>query len=307
MGNNLGKSILAAISYFDIFDYPLTAAETWKWMFRAGESEPGCSLRTVEEFLEKNEFIKSLVDSGRGFYFLRGRENIVDLRQTRYNLAGNKFKKALRVARFLRRLPGIRMIAVCNSLAWNNASEESDIDFFIVVGPGKIWAARFWSAGFLKLFGLRPSKNGTKDRICLSFFTDEKNMNLEKISLSAPDVYLIYWISQVYPVYDVGGVYSKFIEANSWIKKYLPNFFPGAASTERQLSRCRLNFNFLGAGEKFFRSLQTRAMPREIREIANKDSRVIVGDSMLKFHVNDRRAEYGERWLKKLGELENQL
>lgn len=298
------KSILATISYFDIFDYPLTEIETWKWMFQLGDSGQNCGLSTVGEFLEKNESIKSLVVSRRGFYFLRGRENIVDSRQARYNLAEKKFKKALRVARFLRRLPGVRMIAVCNNLAWSNASEGSDIDLFIVVRPGKIWVTRFWATSFLKLFGLRPSKNKSKNKICLSFFVDEKNMNLEKISLPVPDIYLIYWVSQVYPIYDAGGVYQKFIEDNSWVKKYLPNFFSNEPSSARQLGRRQWVLAALGIGDNFFRFVQMRAMPKEIRKMANKDFRVIVRDSMLKFHVNDRRAEYRERWLEKISELE---
>jgi hypothetical protein len=115
---------------------------------------------------------------------------------------------------------------------------------------------------------------------------------------------LIYWVSQVYPIYDAGGVYQKFIEDNSWIKKYLPNFFPNEPSSARQLGRRQWALAALGVGDNFFRSVQMRAMPKEIREMANKDSRVIVRDSMLKFHVNDRRAEYRERWLEKISELE---
>jgi predicted nucleotidyltransferase len=303
MENNLEKSILATIAYFDIFDYPLTIVELWKWLYQSGAEEKKNNLSEILDILENNVKINSLVGSRRGFYFLRGREAIVELRQARYNLAEKKFKRALRVGFFLKRLPGIKMIAVCNNLAWSNAGEESDIDLFVVTEKGKIWTTRFWAAGLLKIFGLRPNEKRTKDKICLSFFADEENLNLEKISLGRPDIYLIYWIAQIAPIYDPGGIYQKFLEANSWIKKYLPNYLGVEPGRQRLLGRQKLALNFLGWGENFFHRIQLRAMPTKLKEMANRDSRVIVNDSMLKFHANDRREEYRDKWIKQISKL----
>jgi len=303
MENNLEKSILETVAYFDIFDYPLTVVELWKWLYQSGRGEERSDISEILDILENSVRINSLVGSRRGFYFLRGREAIVELRQARYNLAEKKFRRALRVGFFLKRLPGIKMIAVCNSLAWSNAGEESDIDLFIVTKKGKIWTTRFWAAGLLKIFGLRPSEKTTKNKICLSFFADEENLNFEKISLGQPDIYLIHWIAQIAPIYDAGGIYQKFLEANSWIKKYLPNYFGVEPSRRRRLGRPKLALNFFGWGEGLFRRIQLRAMPAKLREMANIDSRVIVNNSMLKFHANDRRAEYRDKWAKQVSKL----
>lgn len=299
--NKLEEAVLATIAYFDVFDYPLTIVELWKWLYRPGEI---VTLSDLQKNIESSDRIKTLVETRRGFYFLKGRGDLLTLRQARYNLAEKKFKKASRVAKFLKMIPGVKMIAVCNSLAWSNASEGSDIDLFVVTAKQKIWTVRFWAAGFLKLLGLRPKVGRVKDKICLSFFVDEENLNLEKISLDAPDIYLIYWIVQAAPVYDVGGIYQKFLDANTWIKQYLPNFFVAEPSPRRQTERTAFPI-WLGGGEKFFRRLEFLAMPANLREMANKDSRVIVNDSMLKFHANDRRAEYKDRWMKRVSELVN--
>jgi len=349
--NNLEKSIFSAVAYCDIFDYPLTAGEIWKWLFR--DEIWGSSLFNVQKELEESENFKSLLGSRRGFYFLKGREATIELRQIRYSLAERKFKKALRVVRFLRFAPGIRMTAVCNSLAWSNASEESDIDFFIVTASNKIWTARFWTAGLLTLFGLRPTKNKTRDKICLSFFVDEDNLNLEKIAIDQPDIYLIHWITQLAPIYDRGGVYEKFLKANKWIKKYLPNSFgnevgerrkvPSAGLPQKHASQDTLPYiesespralpradriNSIEnsfdqsalrkvfsadtssaqrrkTAERFFRWVQLKVMPDKLKEMANKDTRIIVSDGVLKFHDGDRRKEYKRRWEDKMVKLLN--
>lgn len=309
MVNNLEKSIISTIAYFDVFNYPLTLVEIWKWLYQPsrwpGESDSLFNFLEIEKILEEGNLLKSLVENRRGFYFLKGKSDLIELRQARYNLAERKFKKALRVAKIMKKFPGIKMIAVCNNLAWSNASEESDIDFFIITEKKKIWTARFFAAGFLKIFGLRPTKKSAKDKICLSFFVDEENLKLEKISIDEPDIYLIYWIAQLAPVYDEGGVYQKFLEANNWVKKYLPNFFGGELSDRRNAGSVGWTVPRFGFGEKFFRRMQIDAMPAGLKELSNKDSRVVVTDLMLKFHANDRRAGYKKKWEEKMVKLFN--
>lgn len=298
---------MAVVAYFDIFGYPLTAVEIWKWLWREEKSEDekgrGTGFAAVEKILNESEFLRSRAESRRGFYFLSGREEIIEKRQERYRLADKKFKKALKTAGVLKRVPGVKMIAICNSLAWSNAGGDSDIDMFVITEPGSIWTVRFWTAGFLKLFGLRPTGKKTRDKICLSFFVDEKNMDLEKISLSEPDIYLIYWIAGIVPIYDKDGVYERFIRDNTWIKKYLPNFFPAEISERRSLAAAKISLPIPPLGEKFLRRMQLGAMPGRLKDMANRDTRVVINDSILKFHANDRRGEYRKRWQKKMEEL----
>ncbi|MFA5413745.1 MAG: nucleotidyltransferase domain-containing protein [Patescibacteria group bacterium] len=296
------KSILATIAYFDVFNYPLTVTEIWKWLYSKEESRDGSpTIGEIWKNLENNQSLKSLVNSRRGFYFLKNRDDLVEIREARYVLAVKKIKRARRVVKFLKFIPGIKMIALCNSLAWTNAREESDIDFFIVTDKNKIWTARFWSAGFLQIFGLRPSKKNTRDKICLSFFADYDSLNLESLATESPDIYLIYWVAQLQPLFDRGGMYNKFWQANAWIKKFLPNVFPRDEVNEISENRP----GKIGLGEKFFRWMQLKLMPKSLKDMANRDSRVVVSDHMLKFHANDRREEYKKMWEEKVVNLIN--
>jgi hypothetical protein len=57
--------------------------------------------------------------------------------------------------------------------------------------------------------------------------------------------------------------------------------------------------------EKILRWVQLKIMPSKLKQMANKDSRVIISNSILKFHENDRRVEYKKRWLEKFCDLQN--
>lgn len=48
-------------------------------------------------------------------------------------------ERARKYAKFLRHLPGIRRVWVCNSLSMNAADADSDIDLFIETAPGGLW------------------------------------------------------------------------------------------------------------------------------------------------------------------------
>jgi len=312
--NKLEKMILETVAYFDIFSYPLTLVELWNWLFFREADGLFVSLNKTEEIIKNSEAIKTLLKCKQGFYFLKNRESIIVLRKERYNLAENKFKKALKVAGFLKWIPGIKMIGICNSLSWANADTGSDIDFFIVTEKGKLWTSRFLAVGFLKIFGLRPRKNKTKDKICLSFFVDEEHLNLEHLAIESPDIYLIYWINQLVPIFDEGGMHQKFIDSNRWIKKFLPNIFNNEGSERRRITR---DFVFVGRKEKtgesglmekFLHKLQYKILPKRIKEMVDQNSNVVIRDGILKFHCdNDRREKYREKWLLKIKEFEEYL
>src|SRR3989339_2255006 len=89
----LEKSILSTISYFDIFDFPLTLMEIWKWLW--SDREPHVfRLDEIRETLEESGYLQKRLGAQGGFYFLTGREGIIQTRLERYSLAELKYHKA---------------------------------------------------------------------------------------------------------------------------------------------------------------------------------------------------------------------
>ena len=202
-------------------------------------------------------------------------------------------------------MPHVKFIGICNSLANSNARDNSDIDLFIITTKNHVWTTRSFTAGLISLFGLRPEKDKTKNTICLSFFTDENNLNFEKLQSLDNDIYLKYWITQILPLYDENKYFQKFIKQNSWLKKSLPNWLPQNTSLRRKI---KLNFiekaikNILQifSFDSVYKKMQLRVLSPELKELKNKDSRVIINDSMLKLYPLDRRKQYFEEWNKRV-------
>lgn len=301
--NELQKAIIQTLAFFDIFDYPLTSWEAWKYLY-------GKRAEYTETFFQLQELLREeKICEEQGMYFFPGRENISDMRRKRYNFAETKYKRALFAARLISFVPFVRNICVCNSLSYSNASPESDIDFFIVTEKKRIWTVRFFSIALMKLFRLRISQEVKQDKICLSFFLASDSFHLKQIALPENDTYLLYWISLLSPLYDEADTLRNFWNTNSSLLLGLPNAFPKSLSPRRTLRRASVRFilkqgiekllrgNLGNALENFLRGIQRKIMPKPLLELAKTSpSHVVISDSILKFHSNDRRRLFQEQW-----------
>ncbi len=295
----LKKSLSLTLSYFDLFDYPLKKEEIWQWLW----SETGSSLarEEVEKELLSGQR-EGWIAEQEGFYFLPGREKIVGWREEREKISWKKIKKAQRVARLLGLIFGVKMIAVCSNLGYLNADEEADIDFFIVSEVDRIWSVRFWSVFWMKILGQRPSPGKTKNKICLSYFVTEDNLNLKSTETGEPDRHLIYLLSQYLPIYSEDNLWQRFVAANYWIKRYLPNFQYGSAAERFLIKPKYLRWKRLLVGlagkrmERLLERVQRQKMAGELKALMNDgQKKVIINNKMLKLHSNDKREEINQK------------
>lgn len=285
-------NLYKALTYFDMFSYPLTKVEAKAWQW-AGD-EPAVNVGTEQ------------IKARDGFYFLTGREEIIKIRQDRYKVSDKKVLKARRIVKIFRLLPSVKMVAICNSLGYQNARQESDIDLFIITSPGKIWLTRFWLTALLKFLRRRPYARGVKqDTFCLTFFLTTDHLNIESLKVADTDVYLTYWLTQLMPLYDPVGIYDKFLLANNWVRQYLPNYIPYQTSNDRQVGYTAWSKVFRpltwSGWENILKKIQLKIMPVSLKQAANQDSRVVIKDNILKFHGgDDNRLSYLKKWQSRL-------
>ncbi len=316
----LKESAYATLAYFDLFDYPLTIQEIERYLLWSNASR-----NELWTFLNND----AGVQRHGNYYFLKGRREILDTRREREVVATGYWQKVKKFLPLLQMIPYVRMVAVCNTLAFNNPTKESDIDLFVVVKRGRLFLARTFATILFTILGVRRHGRKIAGRFCLSFYVTEDALNIEGVKRGPDDIYLPYWLLTLKPVYGE-AVYEELLRQNTWIQKYFPRSVElengaeddGNDSAAADSSRVLKNRPFLrgiaGLQEKIYdkklgdkleawiAGKQMARHQRNFRELG-PDASVVVSDSMLKFHNIDRRREFAEKFQKRYQEIMGQV
>jgi hypothetical protein len=299
---DVDERIMKTVAYFDLFDYPLTRAEIRRWLY--ADKDGTASSRGENDPVLVSDAISRLISRGTlkedsGYICAADREGLSAIREERFRHSLRKMRRARRWARVFGALPGVKMVGIGNTLAYGNAKDGSDIDFFIVTEPGTIWRTRFFAAGVAAFFGLRPKAGVSRDRLCLSFFVTSDNQDISAIAAndgSFEDIYLHYWMRQMVPLCGSLETADMYRASNGGIA---PRGMPVKAG---MLSRVFGSLRRLPGD--FLKKAQISHFPQAIKAAASKnDGSVMVSDTVLKFHVNDRRREVYDKWVKRLESL----
>lgn len=298
--SSLEKSVIKTLCWFDIFDRPLTLFELHKFLYEVSDK---IKLSDLQDSLIK----MAEVSQKQGFYFLSSKQKLVSKRIEQEKIAADKIKLAHKAAKKICHIAGIKMIGLCNN--WY-LREGSDIDFFIITAKDRIWLTRLLTTAWLHFLRLRRHGSKVADRICLSFYVAENNLDIDKIKIKPEDPYLDFWAVNMLPIFDRGGFYQKFLDSNSWLKQKFVNFSGNQFVYSYQIKPRgfyaiiyllhKIIFNSFVGGwlEKITKFIQKKKMSYNDNSLANKeDSRVVVSDVMLKFHENDRRKYYYQKYV----------
>lgn len=306
----LKRAIIETISFFSLFEYPLTASELARW-FKSNAPVSEGEIFTVARAYVKEE--GSQIGFKNGFFFLCGHEQSIEYRMQNFLTHISKFLKARRAARCIAWIPFVRMIAICNTVAMSASKNLSDIDFFIVSKAGRLWLVRLFTVLILHCARLRRHGRYIANRICLSFYVADDSLNLSPMCLPEGDIYLTYWPTQLVLLFNKNATYETFARENIWVQKILPNAdFLSALSDTRiiklgftargaqTLSEYILGGRFGDLVEKFCRFLQRVKMSTARKGARPVENAVVISDTVLKFHEHDRRQEFQDLWKKQI-------
>ncbi len=198
---SLARAILEALAYSDIFDHPLRFDELHRYLpIRAEADELNVALDSLREQVEQQD----------GFYFLAGRDEIVEIRKEREAPFVKITAIALRYGRILGSLPFVRMVALTGSLAVLNISKNADFDYMLVAAKGRVWTARAFALLFNRM--VRPFGH----TICPNLIVSES-----ALEWSQHDLYSARELIQMIPIAGM-DVYRDVMDANSWIAEFVP-------------------------------------------------------------------------------------
>lgn len=280
--SELTAAILRPLVFLDLFDYPLTAYEIWRY---AGKPE------SLEVFISALEQLPSnIIQEKNGFYFLNGRDEIVDVRKIRYNYSCAKIKKAKRFARIFSLLPFVKAIAVANFIGDHNLRKEGDIDFFIISASRRIWLSRLFCAGLAKLLNSRPTAEKKQDRICLSFYVAQDRLDIRDLALGDNDPYFYYWRQDLLPIYSRENAFAEFLAANT-------------GNHQENVPLAGRRNHWIDGFEKMAKAWQLKIMSPALRAAMNNSDGVYISDSVLKLYLGDRRRLFAEKFKAKYDEF----
>ncbi len=199
-------SILRTLAYFDMFHYPLSLGEVYRFVQYPAETP---SLQTVLQAMEEKKW---LYRAGI-FYSLRNDPSLAPRREAGNLRAEKLLTTAYRIGRFLYRFPFVRGIGISGSLSKNYADADADIDFFVITAPGRLWLAR----SFMHLFKKLSFLWGRQDWYCMNYYID-----LEALQIQEQNIFTATEVITLVPLY---GDYSMpaFFRANKWATVYFPN------------------------------------------------------------------------------------
>ena len=310
----LKKAILKTIAFFDLFDYPLTSYELWRnlegdWEYQTVRTylnhlleAPGGSRLAGESWSETGQ---KILEIRHGFYFLPGRREIVSWRQKRHNYSAEKVKIARRFARVFSWLPWVQAIFLANSQGFYNLRAASDIDFFIISSPGRLWLSRLYCTGFAQLLRRRPTPADKRNKICLSFYLAADHLNIDDLRLSGADPYFDYWRRQLILLYNKNNTYNNFLKANRLSLDEGRELSGKTSDTNYSFSKInwRLFIKFFDFFERLAKRWQLKIMPAGLKEAAGQSDGVVISDQVLKFYQGDRRREYAKKYEQKIREI----
>ncbi len=210
------SSILATLVYADIFDYPLCREEIWKYFI--GKHTTYAKFCAALEKLIKSKKITQI----RGQYFLSRRSSLVNLKLRRQKSARKKLPIAQNTARLMQLVPSVWLVGISGGLAMNNAPTKDDIDLFIITAPHTLWITRLLVTLWLDIWGKRrrPGDQDFQNKICLNMFMDGAKLKLPK---DKQNLFTAHEIAQLKPIFDRQQIYQRFLQANSWVEKFLPH------------------------------------------------------------------------------------
>ena len=205
---HLKNEILRTLLYYEIWSHPLTARELFAFL-------PVNSM-TFEQFRGRlDEYVAGdHIREYRGYYYMKGEEARIAIeREKRARFARWMWGMARLFVHVIKRCPFVRGVFVSGELSKNVAQRNSDIDFFIVTEPNRLWIARMILTVFKKTVLLNSRKF-----FCLNYFATSDHLRLDE-----ENIYTAMEVATTKPLFN-SDLFVRYLTANTWIKAYFPNF-----------------------------------------------------------------------------------
>ncbi|MDD5152216.1 MAG: nucleotidyltransferase domain-containing protein [Flavobacterium sp.] len=196
---------LKTILYFSIFRYPLKTEEIHHYTNHNAISDTKNELQNLI-----NQKIIVKIDE---FYVYGNDLDSVPKRLKGNLMAKNALVIARKRAKFISKFPFVEAVGISGSLSKGYYDEDSDIDFFVITKPEKLWICRTLLMLFKKIFLFNSRKY-----FCINYFISSNQLEIEeKNRFTATE------INSLIPIHGK-TVFEDFYKNNEWVLSYFSKF-----------------------------------------------------------------------------------
>lgn len=199
------SSVLKALAYFDVFQFPLNKEE----LLRYSDCSSDESLNEELLWLEKTQMIFQV----KGYYLLKDDPILVKQRIEGDRRVKDYIDQAFRKSRLIARFPYVRGVFISGSLSKGTMTEDGDIDFFIVTAPNRLWIARSLLIAYKKIFLLNSRKY-----FCINYLIDDETLEIQHKNRFTATELITMW-----PIVNQ-SLYDDLMIKNEWVKSYYPQY-----------------------------------------------------------------------------------
>ena len=294
MSLTLGEYLYATVAYADVFDYPLTEDDLYYWSVR---KIPRKNLRShaVPGVRQRSYLL-----------FLKGRQEILPTFVERERASRKKWEIARAVAHVLQYIPSIFLVGVTGGLAVNNAAAEDDIDLFFITAKKTMWITRFLVILVLDVMGKRRKPDDTEftNKICVNMFMSEEAMTVVK---HERDLFSAHEVLQMEPLWSRKNTYWRFLQANAWVKEFLPVAW-GIKNVGRN-QHPKISHWWTRSSRKVLRLFEIPVKTLQLWHMSTRRGDEVIKEGVLRFHPKDARiwikSEFEKRLAKRKIPLDN--
>lgn len=183
--------------YFDIFQYPLNSSE-----LRLAISDDSSLEYLFDELIEMD-----LIEKKNEWYFLKGKN--YSKRISEKSKSHIFLKKANSYSKIINRFPFVRGVYISGSLSKDWSDDTTDVDYFVVTSPQRLWLCRTMLILFKKIFLFNSRKY-----FCLNYFIDTDNLKIEE-----KNIFTATEICFLKPMINE-KLFHEFLLKNKWVEQY---------------------------------------------------------------------------------------
>lgn len=212
---SLSDAIVKTLAYHAIFDYPLTLYELYYYLieYRATPSDILAAIDPQRVVTKQNR------------YFLKSHHYTFE--QSRQQHSWHLLNKTQSFNRkIFQNISTIHLLGVSGSTAALNAKPEGDIDLFVITKANTQWETRTKLLAALTLTNQRINTNKSNKenagKFCVNLILEDTET---EIAFTKKDLYTAMEFAHLKVIQNRNDCYQRVLEKNTWVQKYLPNFY----------------------------------------------------------------------------------